>query len=578
MADTTAKVVITAQDRTAAAIRSAENGMKGLQKQAAMVAGAMRGMLAGVGIGAGFAAMKSIADTADMLTKLSASTGVAATTLSELQYAAEKANIPFEAVATAIGKMNKTIGEAAAGSKSARAALDAFGVPLQNLLKMRPEERFSLLVTQMGRMKDESQMAAAGADVFGKGVADIIPLSKEGAGFIGKMATEARSLGLALTEAQIEDAGRIGDQIDELKREWMSFAADMTKYVLPVLKSIRFYVSGGAGFDAADELNNQILRLRDVRRTQVEVAARDPVLAQQMKAVMEKTARELADLEAKQQKLLGVGAAGATPARQNAGIAPPPAPGAAGLSEDAKKAADAEAKYWQNIRYEMNASERKFYEEMGNYAREYADDTIDQIERENEARRDARDNWQEWLKEQNGGVSQLAEFAAQAARNMQDAFAQFLFDPFKGGIKGMLKGFVDMIRQMIAQVAAAAILRQFFGWMSGLGGFWGSVGGSMLKGISGKAIGGPVMANQAYMVGERGPELFVPTSNGSITPNNRLGGGVTVAPVYNVDARGASADLVKSLPAILEANTRRAVELARATIYDDYSRGAFGRA
>ena len=86
------------------------------------------------------------------------------------------------------------------------------------------------------------------------------------------------------------------------------------------------------------------------------------------------------------------------------------------------------------------------------------------------------------------------------------------------------------------------------------------------------------MGSQAYIVGERGPELFVPSTNGSITPNNRLGGNVSVSPVYNIDARGASADLVKSLPAILEANTRRAVELARATIYDDYSRGAFGRA
>jgi hypothetical protein len=86
------------------------------------------------------------------------------------------------------------------------------------------------------------------------------------------------------------------------------------------------------------------------------------------------------------------------------------------------------------------------------------------------------------------------------------------------------------------------------------------------------------MGNRPYMVGERGPELFVPQTSGSITPNNRLGSGVTVSPVYNIDARGATADLVKSLPAILEANTRRAVELARATIYDDYSRGAFGRA
>lgn len=41
----------------------------------------------------------------------------------------------------------------------------------------------------------------------------------------------------------------------------------------------------------------------------------------------------------------------------------------------------------------------------------------------------------------------------------------------------------------------------------------------------GRASGGPVMAGSSYLVGELGPELFVPAGNGSITPNG--GGGVT---------------------------------------------------
>lgn len=51
-----------------------------------------------------------------------------------------------------------------------------------------------------------------------------------------------------------------------------------------------------------------------------------------------------------------------------------------------------------------------------------------------------------------------------------------------------------------------------------------------------KAIGGPVQAGSPYIVGERGPEMFVPSRSGSIVPNNKMGGGMVV----NVDARGAS--------------------------------------
>ena len=45
------------------------------------------------------------------------------------------------------------------------------------------------------------------------------------------------------------------------------------------------------------------------------------------------------------------------------------------------------------------------------------------------------------------------------------------------------------------------------------------------------ASGGPVEGNTSYLVGEQGPELFMPSRSGSIIPNNKLsdmGGGQTV--------------------------------------------------
>jgi hypothetical protein len=48
-------------------------------------------------------------------------------------------------------------------------------------------------------------------------------------------------------------------------------------------------------------------------------------------------------------------------------------------------------------------------------------------------------------------------------------------------------------------------------------------GGGMVN-IPGLATGGPASAGRPYLVGERGPELFVPGSNGGIVPNNAMGG------------------------------------------------------
>jgi hypothetical protein len=96
--------------------------------------------------------------------------------------------------------------------------------------------------------------------------------------------------------------------------------------------------------------------------------------------------------------------------------------------------------------------------------------------------------------------------------------------------------------------------------------------GTFLSGM--RADGGPVNAGSAYVVGERGPELFVPSSSGSIVPNGAMGssgggsGGVTVN--YNIAAGVSRAELMP----ILEQERRR----LKAEIPDMVRRGGGYRA
>ena len=81
------------------------------------------------------------------------------------------------------------------------------------------------------------------------------------------------------------------------------------------------------------------------------------------------------------------------------------------------------------------------------------------------------------------------------------------------------------------------------------------ISGAILKGF--RAEGGPVNSGSPYVVGEKGPELFVPRSSGSIVPNGAMGssggsaGGVTVN--YNIAAGVSRSELVP----ILEQERRR---------------------
>ena len=64
------------------------------------------------------------------------------------------------------------------------------------------------------------------------------------------------------------------------------------------------------------------------------------------------------------------------------------------------------------------------------------------------------------------------------------------------------------------------------------------LGGLPIIGDMFKAEGGPVSGGSPYIVGEKGPELFVPNSSGNIVPNHAMGGSM----VINVDASGSSAE------------------------------------
>jgi phage-related minor tail protein len=104
--------------------------------------------------------------------------------------------------------------------------------------------------------------------------------------------------------------------------------------------------------------------------------------------------------------------------------------------------------------------------------------------------------------------------------------------------RGGKLGFEDLGKvalSVMAQIAAAAVkdgIGSLVGGKAASGGS-GLPGGVLqlgtsllgsLLGLPGRATGGPVAPGAAYLVGERGPELFVPTSSGQVLPGSPAAG------------------------------------------------------
>lgn len=96
--------------------------------------------------------------------------------------------------------------------------------------------------------------------------------------------------------------------------------------------------------------------------------------------------------------------------------------------------------------------------------------------------------------------------------------------------------------------------------VASLGGGQGASLTSLL-GAPGRATGGPVSPGRAYVVGERGPELFVPTASGQIAAGNTAQREVKVSITVNAAAGSA--------PEVLQRSARQVGRAVRAALREE---------
>ncbi|SDD05054.1 tape measure protein [Belnapia rosea] len=142
-------------------------------------------------------------------------------------------------------------------------------------------------------------------------------------------------------------------------------------------------------------------------------------------------------------------------------------------------------------------------------------------------------------------VQRGAERTSETVRDLGLTFSSAFEDAIIKGEK--LSKVMQGLLQDIARVIARRTITEPLGnavsaGLTGLGaGSWLDSIGSWIGGLF-RAEGGPVAAGQPYIVGDRGPEWFVPNLAGTVLPNGTApGGGTTIQTTVNIDARGADA-------------------------------------
>lgn len=617
-----AEVVITATDRTRNAIQSAQRNLGSLTKSAEAANAALKKIGAVVGVAALAAFVARVNNAADELQDMADKLGVSASSLSTLKLAAAQSGTSLDAVTGAIAKMSQNLGDAVGGSKQASEAFRKIGLDAKALAGLRPDEAFNKVSDAISKIENPYRRASAAQDIFGKGAREIQALLREGAAATRDAQAALEAHGAALSDLDIARIGVmnddlaaqgtiignlatkmlsgfapavtvLGDAFDELTGsigsannagrilgitftgiiKFVQYVASLITAVFKglqsavlavsvyILSSIQRMVEGFARLLSAVEsvvggnMAPRIFAARDALQSMMESLASmsETALQGATSALMDtgRFANELANaagifdaaaqrMDASARKRIGAGQSPMGAGDVGGGQA-----GAATDSAMEKIASKARA-----------AREKRFNEyfvDLEKFLRSAAAELPDGMQKalDIELSTIVSDS----LKERIEGLNDAIQMSAYDMRN---AFAQFLFDPFETGLRGMLSSFLNTIRRMAAELAANAIIKAIFTPLASQAGILGDIGSAFVAAATPRAVGGPVSKGASYLVGERGPELFVPNTSGGIVPNKALGGGgMTVAPVYNIDARGATMELTQALPTILADNNRR---------------------
>jgi len=196
---------------------------------------------AATGMVAGFASMiKSSIDTADNFAKMSQRIGASVEFLSTMKYALDLGGSSLETFEKALGRLSRTLDDAANGLTTATRPFNQLGISVTdasgNLRNV--EEIIYDVADSFASMGDGSQKTAYAMQLFGRSGAELIPILNEGKEGLKEMQEEAKKIGLEISTNTAKQAEVFNDNLELLKLSLQGAANVAAEQLLPSLVSL----------------------------------------------------------------------------------------------------------------------------------------------------------------------------------------------------------------------------------------------------------------------------------------------------------------------------------------------------
>lgn len=223
---------------------SFDQGLKQSQSVLAAFGGAVATGMAAVAAAAAAAAvavgvaLTRTIDDMDKLNKESQKLGIPVEQLSSLAYAADLADVSFEALSKGVGKLSKNMVEAASKPTSEAAnAFRALGVSVTDANgKLKSSDTvMGDLADAFAGLEDGPGKTAVAMAVFGKAGADLIPMLNGGRDSLSEMNAEAKAFGAIVSTSAAKQAEAFNDNLTRLGYAVKGLFVQTASQLLPTL-------------------------------------------------------------------------------------------------------------------------------------------------------------------------------------------------------------------------------------------------------------------------------------------------------------------------------------------------------
>jgi hypothetical protein len=547
MANKDVLIQIKAVDKTKRAFSGITNTLK---KVTGSVLNMKTAIVGAVGAGGFGALIKSSINAGDELAKTADKLGVTTEALAGLRHAADLTGVSTGTMDMAMQRFTRRAAEAAKGTGEAKGALRELGIDAESIVRLPLDEQMNVVADAMKGLDTQADKVRIAMKLFdSEGVALVNTLGG-GSEALKAMTSEAEHFGVTLSRTDTAQMEAANDAITRLKAVFTGLTNQLAVAFSPIitfvadafrqaaLDSAEF---GNIGQKVAGAVVKAFGVVRNIMHG-VEIVFKATQLAvmEMANAIGSKLIPPLQafiDIYNKIAAFLGMPLISDS-AAQIMGNLP---------QDIATLAKELEVLKASNPGLELSTSMEAFIVANRRAAQSVADvtDAAQGLNGKDISAPTIADRLNNSFTKLQDNLPTIQEQMDDLAKNTMKNMSDGLMGVVKGTVK-LKDAFRNMALDIINQMIQMFVIDKI------TGGFL-----SFAKGITGKAIGGPVQSGQPYMVGERGPEMFVPNQSGSIVPNNKMGGGVTV--INNVDARGSGADVDQKIKSAMAQTSQQTI-------------------